>query len=360
MWLYLPSTSAPATEDSSSPSDPWHGYEPWLTLSGTPTQRPFSWSGWRKRVWIRLLSGMTSPRSTLDRGVAEWISSLPVSRASRSARLGSSVELTMSAGSGQPSHPSSLTWDPDSSCWRTSPSLFDSGSPMSSTTLPSSGSMRNGVCSARQPLAPLTSARGSGSWGTPAARDEQRSVEAAIAKKESFGRSEITSLNTQVKMWMTPTTVDSTGRQYQNRDGSRVLTLPGEASAWPTPTPTAALGDSRRGMPSAETAALRMEQGKRNLDDAAALWPTPKTTDPKHGTGGPSLKQVTGAGRQAVTTSTDGSGGSPTVDLNPFFVATLMGLPMGWLTLSTSAVTASCLRQLHTPSDSYLTAAGGS
>jgi hypothetical protein len=37
----------------------------------------------------------------------------------------------------------------------------------------------------------------------------------------------------------------------------------------------------------------------------------------------------------------------------------LMGLPMDWLTLSTSAVTASCRRQLHTPSDSSSTVAGG-
>lgn len=61
-----------------------------------------------------------------------------------------------------------------------------------------------------------------------------------------------------------------------------------------------------------------------------------------------------------MTITTDGPDGSPRADLNPFFVAALMGLPLDWLTLSTSAVTASCLRQLHTPSDSYLTAAGGS
>ena len=94
------------------------------------------------------------------------------------------------------------------------------------------------------------------------------------------------------------------------------------------------------------------------LAGTAKVWPTPKATDASRATPG-DLRRNT-PGRQAVTTSTDGSGGSPTVDLNPFFVATLMGLPMDWLTLSTSAVTALCRRQLHTPSDSYLSAAGGS
>lgn len=130
-------------------------------------------------------------------------------------------------------------------------------------------------------------------WGTPAARDEQRSVEAALAKKASFGRTEITSLNTQVKMWGTPNARD------------------------------------RKGSPSPKSTHVSLV---------------------KQATRGPRIEETT----------TDGPDGSPKVDLNPFFVATLMGLPMDWLTLSTSEVTASCLRQLHTPSDSYLTAAGGS
>ena len=88
------------------------------------------------------------------------------------------------------------------------------------------------------------------------------------------------------------------------------------------------------------------------------MWATPRAseahrgTDPKHGTGGESLRQQTGtSGLRSVVTTTDGDNGSPKVDLNPFFVATLMGLPMDWLTLSTSEVTDWCRKQLHTPSD---------
>lgn len=53
----------------------------------------------------------------------------------------------------------------------------------------------------------------------------------------------------------------------------------GTGSGSSLPTPTAKLGDARRGMPSAETAALRMGQGRRNLDDALALLPTPTAND---------------------------------------------------------------------------------
>ena len=129
-WYYVPSTCAPATEGSSLPCDsPASHPEPWLTSSGTPTQRPLSWRGWRTRPWIRLLSGLTSPPSTLSRGVAGWISSLPVSPASRSPRPASAVVLMTSDGCGHTLPGSSLTWDRDSSSWRTCPDLVRLGLP---------------------------------------------------------------------------------------------------------------------------------------------------------------------------------------------------------------------------------------
>jgi hypothetical protein len=79
-WLYTPYTCAPVTEDSSSHFDPGT-YEPYVTLSGTPTRRPLSWHGWKRRPWIKRLSGTISQPSTADRGVAAWISSLEGSHA---------------------------------------------------------------------------------------------------------------------------------------------------------------------------------------------------------------------------------------------------------------------------------------
>jgi len=87
-----------------------------------------------------------------------------------------------------------------------------------------------------------------------------------------------------------------------------------------------------------------------SLTVQAKMWPTPRAsegfrgTDPPHGSGGPSLRQVaTGtASHHAPTTQTDGPSGSATAVLNPRFVEALMGLPNGWLTPSTSAATDSC------------------
>ena len=55
------------------------------------------------------------------------------------------------------------------------------------------------------------------------------------------------------------------------------------------------------------------------------------------------------ASRHDQTITPDGPTGSPKADLNPFFVATLMGLPPDWLTHSTSEVTVWCRNALQKP-----------
>ena len=80
-------------------------------------------------------------------------------------------------------------------------------------------------------------------------------------------------------------------------------------------------------------------------------WPTPRASDgggrgsdpPRTNdrAGSPTFKSVATAwsGPPDQTTRKDGSSGSPTADLNPQFVASLMGLPWDWLTPSTSVAT---------------------
>jgi hypothetical protein len=84
------------------------------------------------------------------------------------------------------------------------------------------------------------------------------------------------------------------------------------------------------------------------------MWPTPKTTDERNATPAdfdrhsPKLSAVAGLHHQ--TTPTDGESGSPKADLNPRFVAALMGVPWDWLTPCTSVVTDSYQAWLHTHS----------
>lgn len=249
-WLYVPSNYVQDTEDSPSDSETTE-YQPWLTLRGTATQRPFSSPAWKRRGWIRLLYGTISAPLTAQRGVDAWISSLPVSPVNHSPQQVADVELTMTDGSGRTSQESSVTWDRPTFSWRTSPDLFGKGSLTSSPTLPASGSMRNGVCSQQPTLEPLTDASEFGSWPTPQAHD-------AVG----FGPSDL----------------------HQR------ATVP--------------------------------------LPILSALWITPEDKRP-----------VGGVSRQDQETNWAGFFGENRADLNPRFVAALMGLPVDWLTHSTSEAT---------------------
>jgi len=66
----------------------------------------------------------------------------------------------------------------------------------------------------------------------------------------------------------------------------------------------------RWSLPSPEVAAERWAEGRRNLDDAVALWPTP-TASRRSG--------LQSHGQNAITGQ-----------LNPEFVEWLMGFPKGW------------------------------
>lgn len=362
-WLYVPSICAMEAEDGSSLSDsPASTYEPWLELSGKPSRRPLSWHGWKTRSWIKLLSGTISRPSMADRGAAEWISSLPRSPASRSRRQVASWELTTTATSGPTHIGSLLTFDLESYSWRTAPSLFGSdGSTMSSGILPRSGSMLNGVCWRRRALGPLTIAVGSGCWptptwkdsersgsigtttrgitltdravrmwGTPVAQDDNKSPEAHLAMKERMGggRTQPTSLQVQTKMWQTPTTSEAWAGSSRHRGGDRAdeLLLKSQAKMWPSPKAS----ENERG----SDPARGPKGGSPSLKHDALKWPTPAAHDAKHDAPNQAKRNTPGlptaASLHSPATETPGSSGSPSTDLNPAFVESLLGLPAGW------------------------------
>ena len=183
MWLYIPSEAypyAPVSEALTSGSDgPWApGIAPWVTLSGTPTQRAASWRGWKTRAWIQLLSGMTLRPSTAGRGAARWISSLldsPVKISAPPAAAKGSSPVT-AAGSGMKLRVSFAKWDRGSCSWKTSQRSLLGDSELFLETWPLSGSMRNGTCSARQESERHTfdsdfSFWALDRWATPTSRD---------------------------------------------------------------------------------------------------------------------------------------------------------------------------------------------
>jgi hypothetical protein len=274
-WLFVRG-SAGSIWGSSSPSAE-SGIAPSVMLSGTPTPRPFSWRGWKKRPWISLLSGTTLRPSEASRGVASWISSLRASRASRSASPESAADSLTSAGSGPTSPESFARWDHATSSWRTSRRWFDTDSPTFSGIWRSSGSMRSGTCSARPRSEHRIGDGGSSCWPTPNTKDAN-----------SSGR------HTTATGVMHPGTT-LTGRKGPGGEGER------------------------QGGPTLQT---------------VAQWATPAARDAK----GPFLKHRKGGedlSRQAQAMRTDGPACSPTAStsarrLNPDFVDWLMGFPPGW------------------------------
>jgi len=223
-------------------------------------------------------------------------------------------------------------------------------------------------------------------WPTPVANDTQRSPQAALEAKLRMGgnRTEITSLNVISKLWPTPAAHDAkmTGQIENNRHSAM---LPEAAVLWPTPT----AGIAHRGTDPERT---NDRAGAPTFKAVAMMWPTPRAMEsvrssPK-GTAGPTLiaaavgrdpldplpwppqpkeesekmtyaQELEEFSRRQEMTPKAGNSGSTKVDLNPWFVAALMGLPADWLTHSTSAVTDSCRNALQKQSDNYLTEQDG-
>lgn len=268
-WIYVPSLSAPESEDSSSASDSPSEveYEPFVMSSGKLTRRPLSWRGWKTRPWIERLYGTISRPSMALRGAESWISSLRDSPASPSARPARSSSSETLDGSGLISSASFARWSRASSSWRTWTLSLDGGSEPFSGRFPNSGSMRNGMCFRRKESEPLTGVVGS----------------------------------TSLRGWPTPISRDWKGRPQRPEEKS---SLPVAASMWATPT----AGDSKA-------------SGSRNAPGSAAHKGTSLTD---------MIRTGDSHGRRDPETGKDGRSGSVPAVLNPRFVETLMGLPVGW------------------------------
>ncbi len=309
-WLFIPLEFTPLARSNSSQGavdlptgSSWPSLPsgPFVTSSGTPSRRPASWLGWKKRSWIRRLSGMTLEPSTASHGAALWIASLGGSRVRTSALLARVLAWKASArGCGESTPGSSLRFDPALSSSKTSRRSRRADSTACSPTLPRSGSMRSGFVSERPTLERLTSASGSSSWPTPrASPNENRTTRHAPTHGKGHGK-----------------------------------TLAGEAASrlWPTPNTGESLsGHGRRGG--------RPGNGRQSGADLNALvkcWPTPNANDWKGSSCiGQRRRQLSEAilsfphGLQDPTTSTTGARSSQDArTLNPRFVEWLMGWPI--------------------------------
>jgi hypothetical protein len=358
-WLYLPpgalpepeicsaSRSVPAQAGSTSGSpSPCPDIELWAMSNGKPTPRPFSWHGWKRRPWIRHLSGTTLEPSTAAGGAARWTSSLRAIRVSRSPSRANAGARTTHAIFGRMSPASSERSSHPSCSSRMSPIISASDFPKSPEDWSAWATALRRASSRRRKSVRPTSARGSSSlpigkatnWPTPRACSGTRSSggnrtellrlwptprasanenrQTKPTPSQEAGKHGM-NLATSAAMWPTPQT-DS----FRSRGGARKHEkgLDGMARDWPTPMATDGNKPSAGNRKSAD------------LTSASRMWMTPTARDHKDGATSLANTPVNGLlGRQVLVTPMAGSDTSkPRRTLNPLFVEALMGWPTGW------------------------------
>lgn len=331
MWLYVPSVCAQGSGELTSASA--ESLAQFVTWRGKHSP-PQSWQQRFKRVpWIRLLSGLTCAPSTLQRGVAAWISSLAATPANPSPSQGSDEAPKTSGTSGPKSLGSSSSAELPSASSRTSLGISLRDYLRSWPTLPRAGSLVNGAVSRRPKLARRRSGTGSGSsltgrttWPTPDA-----GVRGGFNQGGSSGRvgPKRPTLEHLGKTWPTPSVKGNYNRQgLSERSGDGLATA---AKRWATPT--ARDGKGPRG---------KHTKGGRDLSQDASKWATPTTRDWKDSA---NLTEEVPTnhmlGRQAPRAQIGPACPQHSTRLSATFVEWLMGYPIGWTDLGALATPSS-------------------
>lgn len=297
----------------------------WVTSSGTPTQRPASWRGWRTRPWIALLSGTISRPSMADRGAAAWILSLAATPASRSPLLAVVEALKMNDTYGRTSRESSERQQPLFASLRMSPAICHSDCARSSQSFRTWVTGLRSMCAARRKSAHRTDASGSGSWPTATAGTPDAIVTTGAGRGERTNPT----LAYAIQSWPTPRTITGGAesgerKQALGREESGGGDLQAAAIQWQTPA--AHQFPTRRQVGQATREELL-------LPAQAQAWATPTARDHKDGSCDLSRNPINGLlGRQvlAATGPASTSDTGPRRQLNPAFVDWLMGWPPGW------------------------------
>ncbi len=289
---------------------------------------PRYWSrAWRKGGWIRRLSGLTLPPSTLDRGVASWIASCRVTHANRTATPASVSAKPMTDGYSTESWRSSTPAGLILSSARTFAGMRTGSSPLPSRHWKQWASALRLEYSARRKSARAIGGSGCSSWPTARAED-------AESAGRRHGRGVSDTLTAVTREWQTPRTVHGEYTRDNGDPSKPRLTLNGEAMMWATPRASDNENRTTRIAPSHGHGHGHVLAGQ------ACSWTTPmaardhksiQASDATHARNSRPLSEMVGLYSRPDQTTHDGPPSSPQSRvLNPLFVDFLMGLPIGW------------------------------
>lgn len=211
MWLCVPPShsSAEAGVSTSAFISPAQKLAWWCSWRGKPTPLASWLRAWRREAWLLLLSGVTCRLSTVLHGADAWISSLAVFPAKTSATP-ESAQASPASGvvCGNSTPASSTRFGPSGCSSRTSLLSSSEDSTLCSAILPRSGSMRNGVVSARAMSARPTRERECSSWPTArASEQENRTTKRSPSHGTTHGRI-LAGEACEFSRWGTPTARD--------------------------------------------------------------------------------------------------------------------------------------------------------
>lgn len=315
-WLFVPGLEE-LSSDLSSPSAPIT--EPFVTSSGKPTRRPTSWRGWRKRPWIKLLSGMNLSHSTASRGVASFILLQRASPASPGAPRESDGELRMTVGFGRELPESFATFDRATSSWKIPHRSLVGDWKSYSGTWPKAGTMLNGIVSRRATWEPPTSAvafsssHNLGNWGTPTVQDlrvvdgKMRPSRLATGRKTEYLARQVVMWSKE-QNWASPASADSVG----TNGGGQTRSLRRDVRNWATPRGSDQNGPGFHGKRGQDLRTMAAEHaGYLSIEERSF-----RTTHQE------------GKSEPGDKLSRRRRGSLPR--LNPDFTDWLMGLPIGW------------------------------
>ena len=369
-WLYVPNSneslaSAPESDYLTSESD-WRCQL--LAQSVTSNGKHMPLPTWRRRCkrggWMTPLFGMTSPPLTAEHGVDAWIGSLGESPASRIAWPDlSSGRMTIETYGLTPRELLNQSAPTRSflRMWRES---FPTTTIASGQTFKQWATALRKDCSRRKRLAHRTNGNGYSYWLTPTANSSVSDT--GVWTGTHYVRPDGTKVNSilthQVANWRTPSAVDGEGGVIEDtgRDMTKMVhyRLRDQAANWATPAkadgertsttyragnPTLTgqskmfdLVDPNEDTDEPETTGrlfltpLRFDTnilGSRNrqslkLADFVRVFPTPAV-------------EKSAYSHLNLTTGLDGHCCSEKCRrLNPLFVESLMGVPIGWTLLA--------------------------
>ena len=347
-----------------------------------------TWSQrWKRDSWTRHLSGRILKPSHGPSFVTAWISFRVDTLVSRSQPLESDSAPKTHDTSGRIYQPELLQCDQVSVSLKTSRDISRWGCPTSSKTWQDWVTERRGAYSARLKSARRTSASGSSSWPTATSQDgkqggitpyqakggnhtnllhvaaikeEQKNWPTANARdwKDSITgthppsrpRMSEQTLGQAVSVvhgsWATPAARDTQGQRgaaANARKGNPLDTLPNQMTVYGQAAPaSSSTGGSRREL-SWATPAARDTQGKRGaaanarkgnpldtLPNQMAQWATPQSRDAK-GAEGRMIRLGNHSDLPSqIEVAPTGQWNRNNGKLNPRWVETLMGLPIGW------------------------------